>query len=75
MLTFTNPIDCVGPPYGTDFVEMIPKAYDELMESLNGEDVNDLINSICACMATCFLLVKDFNSEFLPKFSKFLENE
>jgi hypothetical protein len=68
MLAFTNPVDCVGPPYGNDLLEMIPKAYDELMQSLNGEDVNDLINSVCACMGTCILLVKDFNSEFLPKF-------
>lgn len=75
MLTFTNPDNCVGPPYGNDLIQMIPKAYEELMQSLNGEDVNDLINSICACMGTCILLVKDFNSEFLPKFSVFLENE
>jgi len=75
MLAFTNPTDCVGPPYGIDFIQMIPKAYDELTQSLNGQDVDDLINSICACMGTCILLVKDFNSEFIPKFNVFLESE
>lgn len=26
-------------------------------------------------MGTCILLVKDFNAEFIPKFSVFLESE